>query len=95
LLHLSQLKKETDENFLSLERFFHAPNQDGYYKFGDFNAFEGSPPIERHRELATKKIIRKLRGGDKATLSTKKAIHKEYLAYYGGVSESEGSDYDS
>ncbi len=103
LLQLPQ-KDKADPTFVPLETFFDGKDTvigKNTFRNGEFNAFEGSagnpkysnnPP---HRELATKRIIRKLCGGSKTTLSTKEKIHQECLEYYGGASESEGSDYDS
>lgn len=93
LLQLSQQLKPDGTFETPLEKFFHAPNAGrGGFNYGDFNAFEGAA-LDYSRELATKKIIRKLRGGDQAKHSTKEKIHQEYLTYYGGASESEGSPY--
>jgi hypothetical protein len=95
LLQLSQQSKSDGTFETPLEKFFHAPNIGrGGFKYGDLNAFE-SAALDYSRELATERIIRKLRGGDQAKLSTKEKIHQEYLTYYGGASESDGSDYDS
>lgn len=103
LLQLPQ-KDKTDPTFVPLETFFDGKDEtiaSKIFRNGEFNAFEGSagnPSYSNnpaHRELATKKIIRKHRGGSKAKLSTKETIHQEYLTYYGGASESDGSDYDS
>ena len=103
LLQLSQ-KDKADPTFVPLETFFDGKDTvigKNTFRNGEFNAFEGSAGDPRygnnpaHRELATKKIIRKMRGGDQAALSTKEEIHQELLTYYGDGSESDGSDYDS
>ncbi|MDP3936301.1 MAG: hypothetical protein Q8Q56_04880 [Alphaproteobacteria bacterium] len=94
LLQLSQESKPDGTFETPLEKFFHAPNAGrGGFNYGDLNAFEGAA-LDGSRKEATKKIIRKLRGGDEAKRSTKEVVHQEYLTYYGGASESEESDYD-
>jgi hypothetical protein len=97
ILKLSQLPID-DENFIPLESFFLANKKlkikDWTFPYGDYNAFEGSAN-HGHREKATKRIIRKLRGGDRAKPSTKEDIHREYLEIFGGASESEGESYDT
>lgn len=104
LLKLPQQSKTDGTYEVPLESFFDGAIVEiagKTFRNGKYNAFEGSagnpqyfnnPP---HRALATKKIIRKLRGGEQATPSTKEQIHQEYLTYFGGASESEGESYDT
>jgi hypothetical protein len=78
-----------------LQQFFHSPNSDiRKYSWGQYSAFEGAPTSGK-RAQATKRIIRKMRGGEMAQSSTKERVHQEYLEYFGGASESDGSDYDA
>ena len=103
-LKLSLQKKQGE---LSLQDFFHAPNKYFHaqkkhshaqnknpdeYSYGDYSAFEGAPS-EDHRGKATKRIIRKFRGGTKAKHSTSEQLHQELLEVFGGDSESEGEPY--
>lgn len=88
-----KLSVNADENELSLQDFFHAPNKhSSEYSYGTYSAFEGVPD-RSHRSSATKRIIRKFRGGTKAKHSTREQIHHELLEVFGGDSESEGAPY--
>jgi len=90
---LLKLSQQDEAN--PLQQFFRAPNNDaGGYRWGQYSAFEGAPSSDR-RAQATKRIIRKMRGGNTAQNSTKEVVHQEYLEYFGGASESDGSDYDA
>ncbi|MES2608323.1 MAG: hypothetical protein V4544_06310 [Pseudomonadota bacterium] len=89
-LKLSLQEKQKE---LSLQDFFHAPSKhSSEYSFGTYSAFEGAPS-EDHRGKATKRVIRKLRGGDQAKHSKREDIHQELLEVFGGDSESEGDPY--
>ena len=89
------LKLSAQDEANPLQQFFHAPNGDsGEYSWGTYSAFEGAPSSGK-RAQATKRIIRIMRRGETAKSSTKEVVHQEYLEYFGGVSESDGSDYDS
>ena len=91
------LSLSRQENPIPLKTFFHAPETtyapDGSeFPHGDFNAFQGAP-MEGHRALATKRIIKELRGGENAQNSSREDIHQEYLDTFGGNSESDGENY--
>ncbi|MDP3641197.1 MAG: hypothetical protein Q8R43_02035 [Alphaproteobacteria bacterium] len=90
---LLKLSQQDEAN--PLQQFFHAPNQDAAgYSWGEYSAFEGAPSSGR-RAQATKRIIRKMRGGENAQNSTREQVHQEYLKNFGGASESDGSDYNA
>lgn len=94
---LLKLSQQDEAN--PLQQFFHAPTKEyGDYTWGPYSAFNGAPDPKvgrPKRELATKCIIKKMRGGNTAQNSTKEVVHQEYLEYFGGASESDGSDYDA
>lgn len=85
-----KLSADADQTELALQDFFHAPNKHSSddYSYGTYSAFEGVPD-KGHRSSATKKIIRKYRGGTHAKPSTKAEIKQDYLDVFGGNSESE------
>ena len=88
-----KLSVNADQNELSLQDFFHAPNtHSAGYRSGTYSAFEGVPD-GGHRSSATKKIIRKFRGDKKAKHSKREDIHQELLEVFGGDSESDGAPY--
>lgn len=85
-----KLSADADQTELALQDFFHAPNKHSSddYSYGTYSAFEGVPD-KGHRSSATKKIIRKYRGGTHAKPSTEAQIKQDYLDVFGGNSESE------
>lgn len=84
-----KLSADADQTELALQDFFHAPNKHSAgYSSGTYSAFEGVPD-GGHRSSATKKIIRKYRGGTHAKPSTKAEIKQDYFSIFGGDSESE------
>ena len=104
IVGLLQLPQKDGSTYVSFESFFDGKDTKiagKTFRNAKYNPFEGSAGNPQysdnpaHRELATKKIIRKLGGGSKAKPSSKEKIHQEYLTYYGGASESDGSDYDA
>jgi hypothetical protein len=63
---------------------------------------KGSIPSEKYRKFMSKSalnpmrhIIKELRGGENAQNSSKEEIHREYLDFFGGDSESDGEDYEA
>jgi hypothetical protein len=93
IVGLLKLSRQNEEN--PLQKFFHAPDEDiRKYSCGKYSVFEGAP-TSGSRAQATKRIIRKMRGGENAQLSTREQVHQEYLKNFGGASESDGSDYNA
>lgn len=84
-----KLSADATQTELALQDFFHAPNKHSAgYSSGTYSAFEGVPD-GGHRSSATKRIIRKYRGGTQAKPSTEAQIKQDYRDVFGGDSESE------
>ena len=93
---LKKLKENLMQFYMNFDVFFHAPEDDSWAKWGEdyhrgkFSAFEGRPDGGA-RERAVKGILEKTNSRQN---SSREKIHQEYLEFFGGDSESEGSSYD-